>query len=204
MEQIFKPTVTPKLLEFLIKHEPIRMLLKQLPYDLEKILAKGSLVIPNEYDPKASWLATWGNLKKIKPKHVDLLVTLLKFAWLYSDDQNLNEFWQSVIGSEITLFLAGAKLGKGRNARQKVAKKPRPWTKLDQWIRRRLKSDPDLADNQLWDKLPESYQRGSIYKSGDEVCEKNTEKSIKFRSFKKHCKSQRMLVQIATANCKQV
>lgn len=197
----FKPEVTDKLLKFLLKQDVIKTILSEIPYGLKKILTGCSLEIPNRYNPGVNWIAIWNDSQLKLPKNqIGLLVTLLKFTWLYSSDRNLNGFWQRVVSDELTIFMSGVRLEKSRQQRRRASREKRPWKSLDRWILKSLKKNPRSTDQELWDMLPGSRQRGSIYRDGDKVCKKEGRKSIKFRSFRKHCDSQREKIQLATAN----
>lgn len=159
--------------------------------DLEKIFEHCSLEIPDEAQPGVGWLVTWSpNELDIDPAHLHIVQVLLKLAWLYSEKSDSP--LKTVVSQELTMFQVGMKLEASRRQRIEAAQKERPWSALDQWISKKLKSKTKWTSKLLWGSLPMSHDGDSIYLDGEKLhCSLGNYNSIGYRAFCEHVRRQR-------------
>lgn len=176
----------------IIRNHPIGQAVCDLTdLDLEKIFVYCSLEIPDEFQPGVGWLVTWSpNELDIDPAHLHIVQVLLKLAWLYSE--KTDSPLKTVVSQELTMFQAGMKFEASRRQRIEAAKKERPWSALDQWISKKLKSKTKWTSKMLWAALPMSHDGNSIYLDGEKLhCSLGNYNSIGYRAFCEHVRRQR-------------
>ncbi len=90
------------------------------------------------------------------------------------------------------MFQAGMKFEANRRQRIEAAQKERPWSALDKWISKKLKSKTKWTSATLWNALPLSHDGDLIYQDGEKLhCAQGNHNSIGYRAFCEHVRKQR-------------
>lgn len=185
----FKPRTSRKLIKQLKRHSSVKDVLEVTGFSLKDILQNSCLGVPEEYVPGSGWSMIWKAEKlDVKIEWVDLLQTVLKFAWSYSTDAK-NEIVYSGITRELAMLDAGSELKKVHLQKVKAGGADKHWKALRKWIKRKLSMKRKWTHQELWDALPESYDDEKFYLADDRIClkgkynSKGKPSSIGFRAF---------------------
>lgn len=129
------------------------------------------------------------SLRLLADKHRFELEAFLKLVWYNTTEVN-RENAQIYGQVEKELFIESYRIGYLKtNSRasqnRKNAKLPRPpFYMVENWIKKKVRSNPQISGSSLWKLIPSSDELSEFYRDGDKLfCTENNSKSLTKRAF---------------------